>query len=963
MPDIAAAPEWRRFGLLKTVLRRMFSNFWMIICLLLGSILATALVSCIPIYTDGIMQRMLTKDMENYQLETGKFPGEYQVTATLNYNFKNEDRVKALRYFDKEIVTKRIPQLDLPLLYVSQGITMGNLNIPLTIEEKYDHTSDLMYAQLGTLSGIDDHIRITNGRMYSKEKVDGVIEVIASQQAMKMQNLLLDKEYILLNPADEYTEACRVKLVGVYTYKDANDVYWNHGLSKHNMEFMMDFELFGREFLADETGMVTEAQRNCGFDYHSISLGNLSKLANVYEEQEKWYAKYKSSLDFEMPVSTILSQYNERAGQLRNMLWVLTVPVLMMLTFYIFMVSQLIVSHDENTINVFKSRGASKGQIFLSYLIESGLIGGVAFIFGPLLGIFICGILGSSNGFMEFVQRTALPVSLNPKVYMYSLGAVLVMIITMLAPVVAASRSTIVKYKQEKSRVKKAAIWKKFFLDIVLLLIAGYGIYRYQQQQKVLEATGISAGELQIDPLLFLTSTVFVLGAGLLFIRLYPYLIRFIYWLGRRFWSPVPYISLVQVGRSRGQEQFLMLFIILAISTGLFNANSARTVNKNIEDKIRYSIGADVRLKAIWEDNQVPVMPGLPQAEKDKVKQPPLRYYEPNFNDYTSLPGAELATKVLYVDKGVMQTTMDWADNINIMGIVPNEFAKVAWFRNDLLSHHINEYINLMVDAPKSFLVSTNLKEKYKLKEGDTIHISWGDQNYLEGVIYAFVDYWPTYNPNPISKGKDAPGLIVANLSYIQNKMALQPYEVWIKKTEDATDKQINDKITEKDIKLVKLQYTDQELVKMKNDALLQGMNGMLTLGFIASMLISLLGFLIYWIISIQGRVLQFGILRAMGMSLTKVIGMLACEQILVSGAAILIGILIGGITGDLFIPLLQIMYSSADQVPPFKIMANGADYIKVYAVIGTMITMGFLILWRIISRIKIDQAVKLGED
>ncbi len=949
--------------MLKTVLRRMFSNFWMIICLLLGSILATALVSCIPIYTDGIMQRMLTKDMENYQLETGKFPGEYQVTATLNYNFKHEDRVKALRYFEKEVVTKRIPQLDLPLLYVSQGITMGNLNFPLTIEEKYDHTSDLMYAQLGTLSGLEDHITITNGRMYSKEKVDGVIEVIASQQAMKVQNLLLNKEYILLDPVRDYTEACRVKLVGVYTYKEANDVYWNHGLIKHNMEFMMDYDLFGREFLTDVNGMLTEVQWNCAFDYHGITIGNLSKLASVYEEQEKWYAKYRSSLDFEMPVSTILSKYSERAAQLRNMLWVLTVPVLIMLTFYIFMVSQLIVNHDENSINVFKSRGAGKGQIFVSYLIESGLIGCVAFILGPLLGMFICGILGSSNGFMEFVQRTALPVSLNLKVYLYSLGAVLVMMITMLAPVVSASRSTIVQYKQSKSRVKKAAIWKKFFLDIVLLLIAGYGIYRYQQQQKVLEATGISANELQIDPLLFLTSTIFVLGAGLLFIRLYPYLIRAIYWLGRKFWTPVPYISLIQVGRSRGQEQFLMLFIILAISTGLFNANSARTVNKNIEDKIRYSIGADVRLKALWEDNQLPVMPGLPQAEKDKIKQPPLRYYEPNFNEYTSLPGAELATKVLFREDGVMQTTMDWADNIHIMGIIPNEFAKVSWFRNDLLPYHINDYINLMVDAPKAYLVSSNLREKYKLKEGDTIHISWGDQNYLEGVVYAFVDYWPTYNPNPVAKGKDAPGLIVANLSYIQNKMALQPYEVWIKKAEDATDKEINDKITEKNIQLVKLQYTDQELVKMKNDPLLQGMNGMLTLGFIASMLISLLGFLIYWIISIQGRVLQFGILRAMGMSLAKVIGMLACEQVLVSGAAILIGILVGGFTGDLFIPLLQIMYSSADQVPPFRIMANGADYIKVYAVIGTMISMGFLILWRIISRIKIDQAVKLGED
>ena len=144
---------------------------------------------------------------------------------------------------------------------------------------------------------------------------------------------------------------------------------------------------------------------------------------------------------------------------------------------------------------------------------------------------------------------------------------------------------------------------------------------------------------------------------------------------------------------------------------------------------------------------------------------------------------------------------------------------------------------------------------------------------------------------------------------------------------------------------------------------MIQGMNGMLSLGFIASMLISLLGFLIYWIISIHNRTLQFGILRAMGMSLAKVIGMLACEQLLVSGAAIITGIIVGGIAGDIFIPLLQIVYSAAEQVPPFRIIAYGGDYIKIYAVIGIMITVGFMTLWRIIARIRIDQAVKLGED
>lgn len=954
--------------MLKMVLRRMFSNLWMVICLLLGSILATALVSCIPIYTDSILQRMLIKDIENYQVKTGNFPGQYEVRAKLNYNYKPEDRVSAARFFDRKIMTERIPQFDLPVITVSQGFVLGNLYTPTPKKNDSDNAPDMMYVQLGTLSGLQDHIKLTNGRLYSAEPVDGVYEVIVNQQAMKGLNLLLNQVYPIMDPSKDYKELCKVKVVGVYTVKGDNDAYWSVGINEYNQEFMMDFKLFNREFMSDSNGLITAAQWNCAFDYHKITLQNISRIAGVYEEQSKWYSKYRGSVQMEMPVSNLLKDYNERAKQLRNMLWVLTVPVLIMLVFYIFMVSQLIIRHDENGIAVLKSRGASMGQIFVSYLMESSLISAVAFVFGPLLGLLICAVLGSSNGFLEFVQRTALPVSLSPKVLAYSLGTVIFLVVTMLAPVIAASRTTIVKHKQDKSRGRKAPLWKKFFLDVVLLLLSGYGLYRYQQQQKILESTGAKANDLQIDPLLFLTSTVFVLGAGLLFIRIYPYLIRLIYWAGRRIWSPAMYISLIQVGRSRGQEQFLMLFIILAISTGLFNANSARTINQNIEDKINYSIGADVRMMATWRDTKPPensMLSAQTQAQlaAEAASPMPIKYFEPNYFKYSTLSGTAEATKVLRVSNGAVQTPGEYVDNVDIMGIIPDQFARVAWFRPDLLPYHWYNYLNLMTDAPTAFLVSTNLKEKYKLSEGDTIYITWKDQGFLEGTIFAFIDYWPTYNPNPPGQGKEAPGLVVANLDYIQSKMGITPYEVWLKKADGATDKQINDDITAKDLDLYEIYYREQEIVKMKNDAMIQGMNGMLTLGFIAAMLISMLGFLIYWIISIQDRVLQFGILRAMGMSLAKVIGMLACEQVLVSGAAIIMGIVAGGIAGDLFIPLLQIVYSSADQVPPFKIMSDGADYIKIYAVIGTMLLMGFLTLWRIISGIRIDQAVKLGED
>ncbi len=949
--------------MLKMVLRRMFSNFWMVMCLLLGSILATALVSCIPLYTEGILQRMLIKDLENYQHETGKFPGQYTVKAKLNYNYRIDERTKVWRYFDKQIMTQKIPEFELPVITAFQSVRFGSLSVPIDKTSGPSNKANTMYAQLGALSGMEEHITITNGRMYSTEPVDGVYEAIVNQSAMKMMDLLLDGVYKITDPSKGYSEVARVKVVGVFEPKDPGDVYWHHGMGEHQKELLMDYQLINRDFLSVDDSPITEATWKCYFDYHSISLQNLSRIVNTCESQKKWFTKYRGTITFDMPVAAIISNYNERAKQLQNMLLVLTVPVLIMLVFYIFMVSQLIIRHDENGIAVLKSRGAGNGQIFLGYLIESSLIAAVALIAGPILGVLICNLIGSSNGFLEFVQRTALPIRLSTKVFAYSSGSVVFLILTMLAPVIAASRTSIVKHKQGKSRMRSAPIWKKFFIDILLLLVSAYGLYRYKQQQSVLETTGIGAGELQIDPLLFLTTTIFILGAGLLFIRIYPYLIQCIYWAGKKIWSPVMYSSLIQVGRSRGQEQFLMLFIILAMSTGLFNANSARTINKNIEDKISYSIGADVRMMAVWKDNQPPPLSGPPMQQQTERVKIPLQYYEPDYYDFATLSGTKHATKVLNVKNGTMQTAAEWAKNVNIMGIIPDEFAKVAWFRPDLLPYHWYNYLNLMSDAPRAFLVSSNMKKKYDLTEGDTIHITWGDQSYLEGVIYAFIDYWPAYNPNPPKAGTDAPGLVVANLSYIQSKLALQPYEVWINKAEDITDKQINDDIIEKDLDILSIRYTDQEVIKMKNDSMLQGMNGMLTLGFIAAMLISMLGFLIYWIISIQERTLQFGILRAMGFSMTRVIGMLACEQVLVSGTAILLGIIIGGVTGDLFIPLFQIVYSSADQVPPFKIMASGDDYLKVYGVIGTMLMMGFLMLWRIMSKIRIDQAVKLGED
>ena len=108
---------------------------------------------------------------------------------------------------------------------------------------------------------------------------------------------------------------------------------------------------------------------------------------------------------------------------------------------------------------------------------------------------------------------------------------------------------------------------------------------------------------------------------------------------------------------------------------------------------------------------------------------------------------------------------------------------------------------------------------------------------------------------------------------------------------------------------------------------------------------------------------LQFGILRAMGLNMRRLLGMLISEQILISGVALGVGIAVGSLTSGLFVPLLQVIYSAVQQILPFLVMSSGADYLRVYGFAAFILLAGFVMLGWIVSKINVGQALKLGED
>ena len=86
-------------------------------------------------------------------------------------------------------------------------------------------------------------------------------------------------------------------------------------------------------------------------------------------------------------------------------------------------------------------------------------------------------------------------------------------------------------------------------------------------------------------------------------------------------------------------------------------------------------------------------------------------------------------------------------------------------------------------------------------------------------------------------------------------------------------------------------------------------------------------------------------------------------EQILITGSAIVAGIVIGRVAALLFVPLLQVVYAAADQVPAFRVASERGDFLRIYAVAAALLVLGGVLFRTLLARLDIQQALKLGEE
>lgn len=956
--------------------RKMWNTRWLTLSTLAGLTLAVAFATSIPMYADGALKRVVAESLQQKSagLPAGSLLMRYQSPAGGKTDLSS---LSELERYISEGVPKEI---GFPFNTFVNSYSIRSSDVVPEDSSKVDAGRNRQLTIM-TMSALETNTELTGGRWFVNAEGDGeLLEAVMFEEAMYRNDVHIGDvfEYPIFGGLDL---TLRVKIVGAVKPLSDTSSYWYQGMDSLLNTLQISEAAFEKVLLANKGIPLHNASWYYAFDLSEVQTSQLSPLRRTLERLNiELYQRLKDTR-VEISFASTLTEFKKQSLQLQTLLFTLAAPMLAMVFFFIAMNARQSLDKQRSDIAVLRSRGAGTRQIIWIYLLEGLLLGGIALASGPFIGWFMAKSIGSANGFLSFVNRKSIPVGFSTEAIIAGGAAVLLALLATIIPAVIYARSSIVSYKQELARSDRKPGWQRWFLDVLLLAAAGYGWYMFNERQMLTFKTGMTTDQLNVQPFLFFVPALSIFALGLFCLRLFPWLLRLFTWLGRKF-LPVPlYLTLTQLSRSSKGYYPLMILLVLTLGLGVYNASAARTIDLNSTERTLYKYGADVTIQTVWEGTaEIVTTPGNGGGSGGsgggsggggtagggsggngggsggggQSVPTKILYSEPPFELFRSLEGVEAAARVLQT-KGSVVISGKSIGQGTIMGIDNADFAKVGWFRSDLYPVHPNYYLNHLGRYEHAALIPSKVAEKYQLKRGDPVSVGFPEGK-VDFVVVGILPYWPSQYP-------DKSPFIITNLDYIYDQLPLIPYEVWLKMKPDAKVAPIVQELQKAGVELASVKDVRSELISQSKLPTRGGVFGILSLGFLVSVIITLAGYVLFWFFNLSGRVVQFGVLRAMGLSRKQLTGMLLLEQIFTAGLAIGLGVLIGKAVSLLFLPFLQTTENVAETVPPFRIVFDSSDTNQLFVVVGFMMLIGALLLFLHIRRLRVHQAVKMGEE
>jgi putative ABC transport system permease protein len=306
-------------------------------------------------------------------------------------------------------------------------------------------------------------------------------------------------------------------------------------------------------------------------------------------------------------------------------------------------------------------------------------------------------------------------------------------------------------------------------------------------------------------------------------------------------------------------------------------------------------------------------------------------------------------------------------------------FPSAAYWQRDFASGQIGVLMNALAANPTGILVPNELLIQRGLKLGDTLRLGIttgvaGQSIPMEATIVGTFDLFPTWYPEDGT-------MIAGNIEELFLRAGAEyPHEVWLETSRAADPERIayairgfsilldqqadQSKLVQNGLNTIVNEWSSAELNirAQQRRPERQGLFGLLSVGFVSSALLTVLGFLLYALFSFRRRFIEMGMLRAIGLSIQQMTSLLAAELAFLVLLGIGVGTALGVFASRLFVPFLQIGASAQSQYPPFQIESAWLSIAQIYVLFALLFVGALAVLSSLLVRMKIFQAIKLGE-
>lgn len=533
-----------------------------------GIVFATTLVAAVPIYLNSLERLALNMEIDRLGPFQSKLLGfafnipltEGQIGETERAFVKTIDEHLGEIYAGHE-------------LYVT-GLQFYASTPGLPLGPPGQANGSAARAYLRNLSHFEDHVTVVDGRLPQVQTVTGAagptLEAVIGLTTARQFRLSVG-DLLHVTPDATSPDTIAVPIVGIVEPRDPEADYWlptpilyfdpeapdpdDQGDGIYNPQIPPVPLFVNLTALIETVDATYPATLSTtiwivSFDKEAMKAWTPGEVRRHFDEFEVQFTlRTPGSAEITSGILRMMARFEARSFYSRVPLLLLqAIMVSTVLFFLVMMVSYLVRSREADSA-MLRTRGVSLSQLFRIYALEGLVMTLVAVMAAPFLAMAAVALAGTLPFFRGMTDGQFLPLVVGRTPFVVAAVTGLFCLLVYTVPAVAGTRGGLLVHKLRSARPPSVPLMQRYYLDVGVLVIGGLIFWELYNRGKIL--SGGLFKDVEVNEVLLLAPVAFLLVVALLFLRVFPILLRYV------------------TGESPGLIHVLLAFAVVPLAVGI----------------------------------------------------------------------------------------------------------------------------------------------------------------------------------------------------------------------------------------------------------------------------------------------------------------------------------------------------------------------------------------------------------